>query len=202
MIEFWNERYGAEVYAYGTKPNDFFKDQLDKLSGKRLLLPAEGEGRNAVYAAQNGWEVKAFDTSEKGREKALKLASENKVSIDYEVAGFDQFKAESNTFDVIALIYAHVPSQQRKAYFQKCIAWLKPGGTLILEGFSKQQLGLESGGPKALEMLFSIEELTDELEGLTFEATSEERISLNEGEFHVGEGEVVRMVAKKPLVVD
>jgi len=76
MIDFWNARYAAAEYAYGTEPNAFFKAQLDQLTPGRLLLPAEGEGRNAVYAAKKGWEVVAFDQSDAGQKKALKLAKE------------------------------------------------------------------------------------------------------------------------------
>ena len=198
MSEFWDNRYSSEEYVYGIEPNNFFRESLRTLEVGEILLPAEGEGRNAVYAALQGWNVKAFDISSEGKNKADKLASDNSVSIDYKVAGFDEFIAPKESFDVIALIYAHVPASDRKAYYQKCVKWLKPGGTLILEGFSKKQLGLNSGGPKSLEMLFSLEELTEELEGLTIEKGLETKITLSEGAHHTGEGEVVRIIATKP----
>lgn len=199
MSEFWDKRYASEEYVYGIEPNHFLKESLDALEPGDILFPAEGEGRNAVYAAIQGWNVSAFDISSEGKEKAVKLASENKVSIDYKVAGFDEFNAKQESYDVIALIYAHVPASDREAYYQKCVGWLKPGGTLILEGFSKKQLGLDSGGPKSLEMLFSLDELTTELKGLTIEKGLETKITLSEGAHHQGEGEVVRIIATKPL---
>lgn len=199
MSDFWDKRYVSEEYVYGIEPNHFFKESVDALEVGKLLLPAEGEGRNAVYAALQGWNVSAFDISSEGRGKAIKLAADNDVSIDYKVAGFGEFNAEQESFDVIALIYAHVPASDREAYYQKCVGWLKPGGTLILEGFSKKQLGLDSGGPKSLEMLFSLEELTAELKGLTIEKGLETKITLSEGAHHQGEGEVVRIIARKPL---
>lgn len=74
MSQFWNERYSQAEYVYGETPNVFFAAQLDKLSAGTIILPCEGEGRNAVYAASQGWEVKAFDASEAGQKKALLLA--------------------------------------------------------------------------------------------------------------------------------
>ena len=74
--DFWNERFGKEEFIYGTEPNQFFKEQLQNLEIGTLLLPAEGEGRNAVYAATQGWEVSAFDISEQGRVKAIFLAKQ------------------------------------------------------------------------------------------------------------------------------
>lgn len=86
MKAFWNQRYDEPEYAYGTQPNLFFKDQLDQLTPGKLLMPAEGEGRNAVYAAGKGWEVTAFDSSSSGQKKALRLAQEKKVTLNYLVA--------------------------------------------------------------------------------------------------------------------
>lgn len=199
MSKFWNKRYASEEYIYGVDPNHFLKESLDDLKPGDILFPAEGEGRNAVYAAIQGWNVSAFDISSEGKEKAIKLASDNNVSIDYTVVGFGEFDAKPESYDAIALIYAHVPAVDREAYFQKCVAWLKPGGSLILEGFSKKQLGLNSGGPKSLEMLFSLEELKTELKGLTFDERIETKIILSEGAYHQGQGEVVRVIATKWL---
>jgi SAM-dependent methyltransferase len=197
MSEFWDKRYASEDYVYGKEPNQFFKESLDKLPGGKVLLPADGEGRNAVYAATQGWDAYAFDISSEGKEKALLLANEMETSIDYQVVGFDAYEAEPNSFDVIALIYAHLPAEMRESAYQKCVSLLKPGGTLILEGFSKKQLGLKSGGPKSLPMLFSVDELKNELRGLDFLRAEELSIELHEGEFHVGKGEVVQIIATK-----
>jgi len=197
MSDFWNKRYASEEYIYGKVPNRFFKESLDKISPGKILLPAEGEGRNAVYAATQGWDVFAFDISSEGKEKALALSEENGVEINYQVIGFDGYEAEAESFDVIGLIYAHLPDELRLNAYQKCVRLLKPGGALILEGFSKKQLGLDSGGPKKLEMLFSLEELADDLAGLDFQTADEVSIDLNEGAYHTGKGEVVRIIAIK-----
>ena len=85
MNDFWNDRYSSKEYVYGTGPNQFYKEQLEKLAPGKILFPAEGEGRNAVYTAKKGWSVTAFDPSSEGRKKALLLAKKNKVQIEYQI---------------------------------------------------------------------------------------------------------------------
>lgn len=194
---FWDERYASKEYIYGKTPNNFFKAQLDLIPNRgSILLPCEGEGRNAIYAAKNGWEVSAFDFSEEGQKKALNLAQINAVTIEYKVCGFTEFYP-TKKFDVIALLYAHINAADRKLYHQKCVQWLNPGGTIILEGFTKEQLGLNSGGPKDLDMLFSLEGLKTEFMGLEFEILKNEKTILSEGPFHRGEAFVIRMKGVK-----
>ena len=81
----WNERFSRPEFVYGEQPNDYFKEQIEKLPAGKILLPAEGEGRNGVHAAKLGWKVSAFDISAQGKNKALKLAEKNKVTLDYQV---------------------------------------------------------------------------------------------------------------------
>jgi len=85
MSQFWDERYGTENYVYGKEPNAFFSAQMERTEPGNMLLPGEGEGRNAVYAALKGWKVEAFDQSRVGQSKALNLASEMGVEINYKV---------------------------------------------------------------------------------------------------------------------
>ncbi|WP_396638311.1 class I SAM-dependent methyltransferase [Maribacter sp. R77961] len=193
MKDFWNERYEKDEFAYGILPNEFFKKTLDELSAGSLLLPAEGEGRNAVYAASKGWNVTAFDYSESARNKAIRLSKENKVSIDYTVVSVLEFKSNEQ-FDVIGLCYAHFPEEIRKQAHQNLIQFLKPNGIVIFEAFSKSQLGKPSGGPKDEAMLFSIEEIKKEFPSLEFKILKEENIELKEGIFHRGDAAVIRFV--------
>ncbi|WP_372642721.1 class I SAM-dependent methyltransferase [Ancylomarina sp.] len=197
--EMWDERYANENFVYGTEPNVFFKEELLKLKVGRLLLPAEGEGRNAVFAASQSWQVSAFDLSKEGRFKALELARKNQVKIDYEVAGFEDLTFEKESFDCIALIYAHVPEDKRKVYHQLIAKYLKPDGILILEGFSKGQLGKESGGPGQIGMLFSKENLLDDFSELETIKLQELDLELSEGEFHQGTASVIRYVGRKSI---
>ena len=195
----WDERYASESFVYGIHPNEFFKKELLKLDVGRILMPAEGEGRNAVFAASQKWEVVAFDLSNEGRLKALNLAKENKVKINYEVACFENFNAEKESFDCIALIYAHVPEAKRQAYHRIISEYLKPGGVLILEGFSKEQLGRESGGPGQVEILYSTENLIEDFSDLETVSLQKVEVELSEGVFHQGLASVIRYVGKKPI---
>ena len=185
------------MYSYGKAPNEFFAEQLSELPKGKILLPAEGEGRNAVYAAVKGWQVKAFDFSEEGRKKALDLASNYDVLIDYELAEASQFKSE-DSFDVVAMIFAHFAGEERTNLFKKLETLLAPGGYLIMEVFSKNQLGRDSGGPKDLELLYSKEELKALFPRLDFIILEEAKVELDEGQHHQGEAAVIRALAQKP----
>ncbi len=193
----WNERYNSEEFLFGKEPNRFFKETIDKLDPGKILLPADGEGRNAVYAAKTGWEVHAFDASEVGKDKALDLADQKGVSIDFEVKLIEDFEAEPNSFESIALIYCHLHPSIRGIFFEKLVESLAPGGTIILEGFRKEQLGLTSGGPKDPEMLFSAEQLVTDFGKLTKLTVTRETVWLDEGPGHQGEAKVVRLIGKK-----
>lgn len=197
MSDFWNLRYATEEYVYGTEPNAFFKENLLKLAPGKILLPAEGEGRNAVFAAKQGWQVTAFDNSREGQRKALQLADKEDVSISYLIDSYDSANFPPQYFDCIALIYTHMPPDKRTVYHQKLASFLKPGGYLILEGFSKNQLQYNSGGPKDYGMLFSVEELKSDFSEFNIIQAEETEIELKEGTFHDGKASVIRLFASR-----
>lgn len=200
--ERWNDRYSNEEFAYGEEPNNFFKEQIEKLNAGTILFPAEGEGRNAIYAAKLGWEVAAFDISEEGKNKALKLAEANNVTIDYKVGELETLNYQQEQFDAIALIYAHFPAEI-KSYLHKTLeTYLRKGGIIIFEAFSKKHLEYlavndKVGGPKDIESLFSIEEIKADFPNYEIIQLEETEIELNEGLFHNGKGSVIRFVGKK-----
>ncbi|WP_264559420.1 class I SAM-dependent methyltransferase [Flavobacterium sp. N2270] len=198
MNDFWNERYAKKEYAYGIHPNQFLADSILKLPKHgKILFPAEGEGRNAVFAAKNGFEVAAFDLSSEGKKKADELASDNDVKIDYRVGMLEDLNFEPNSFDGVVFIYAHFPKAIRKALHQQILRLVKPNGVIVFEAFSKEQLDYPSGGPKEFAMLFSEEEVKEEFENVDFDFLKTEIIELNEGVFHQGKGSVVRFIGKK-----
>lgn len=197
MTEFWNERFGSEEYAYGTEPNQFYKEQLGKLVPGKILFPAEGEGRNAVYAATRGWLVTAFDPSIEGKRKAELLAQKNKVSINYLIDNYEFVDFPAESFDCIVLIFAHMHPLKRKEYHQKLATFLKPEGILILEGFSKNQISNNSGGPRDINMLFSKEELKSDFGSFSELKINEDDALLNEGPFHNGIASVIRVSGVK-----
>jgi len=193
-LRFWDDRYENRDYVYGTQPNQYFQQQLDAI-GKpgRLLLLAEGEGRNAVYAAEKGWQVTAVDFSAKGREKALALAAGRGTNFDYLLGDIRQFDfAGHGPWDVIGLVYAHFPAEWRPEIHQKCAAVLRPGGRVILEAFNRKQLNRLSGGPKNIDWLYSKNMLEQDFEPLEPVECAETTVFLNEGEGHSGLAELVR----------
>jgi SAM-dependent methyltransferase len=196
MKEFWNERYAVGEYVYGRTPNTFFRRFIDNETPKTILLPSEGEGRNAVYAASKGWKVYAIDFSEVAREKAMQLADENKVKLHYEVADIVNWN-ENIKADCIGLIYAHFHTDIRGLLHSKLIEKVNPGGTVILEAFSKKQMNYDSGGPKSLDLLYDPEMLKNDFASLQIEFLQERTVDLDEGGYHSGEASVVRLIAKK-----
>ena len=192
--KFWESRYEGQDYVYGTQPNRYFQQQLDAFKEPgRLLLLAEGEGRNAVYAAEKGWQVTAVDFSAKAREKALALAGERETHFQYLIADIQRFDfASCEPWDAIGLIYAHFPPEWRAETHQKCVAALRPGGKIILEAFNRKQLSRLSGGPKNMDLLYSKTMLEQDFEHLDPIESIEATVFLNEGEGHSGLGEVVR----------
>jgi SAM-dependent methyltransferase len=202
MSTFWDERFSKPDYAYGELPNQFFKDQLDLLPSGSILLPAEGEGRNAVYAALKGWEVEAFDASVEGRKKAIALAEKAGVSFSYLVRELREVMYTEASFDVIALIYMHLPSNQMAASHRKLLHFLKPGGRIMLEAFGPkhpafQKLNPQVGGPLDADLLIGTDQIRNDFAQLDIEMLEEVEIELNEGLFHVGKGSVVRFVGRK-----
>lgn len=201
MKEFWNERYAAPEFAYGETPNGFLQEQLPLLKPGKMLFPAEGEGRNAVFAAQLGWEAHAFDFSTAAAKKAERLASNRGVSIHYEVADLDAVKYPAETFDAMALVFAHFPAAKRSSYHRTLGTFLKPGGIVLVEAFSKSHIRYnadgKAGGPRDPAMLYSREELAQDFPGFEIILLEETEVELNEGLYHNGLSAVVRFIGKK-----
>lgn len=191
----WNERYQNSTYQYGINPNDFLTEQLQGLQPGRILVPAAGEGRDMVYAAKLGWEAYGFDLSEQGEAKAIKLARDQQVNIHFKCTDAFKINYPLESFDVIALSFFHLPPDLRKAFHQRCVTWLKPGGRIILEGFNKSQLGKTSGGPKQVDWLFSSQELAEDFQGLTVQINEEKDRLLDEGPLHQGIASVIQFTA-------
>lgn len=203
MIKMWDNRYANKDYAYGIAPNNFFKSAIEeyKIDGK-ILLPAEGEGRNAVYAAKKGLNVKAFDISIEGKRKALQLATKENVTIKYEVGDFFDLDLINEKYDSAALIFAHFPNQILSKYHNKVADLIKEGGIIILEGFSTGHLPLRMknpniGGPNKIEMLFTEKSIKDDFSDFEIIKLEEIEIELKEGNFHNGKGKVIRFIGKK-----
>ena len=197
MTDFWNDRYAETEFAYGTLPNEYLKAELEKLPTGKILFVCEGEGRNAVYAAKQNWNVEAFDLSQEGKRKANLLAEQNNVTINYQIADAATIEYPENSYDVIALIYAHFSETIRKSIHQKIVSWLKPNGLVVMEAFNSNQLSNSSGGPKELSMLYTIEMLKNDFQYLEVQLISNEVIKLSEGKYHLGKADVIRFLGRK-----
>ncbi len=194
---FWNEKFKQQDLLYGEKPNQYLAHKLKKLSLGRILLPGEGEGRNALFAANTGWQVVALDQSEAGRKKALAMAQAQNVSLEYYLVDITATELKAEFFDAIGMVYIHLPKFIRRAWHRKMLNSLKPGGHIILEGFSKNQLGKSSGGPKDVSMLFDLDELKEDFKSLEIIEATQMMVTLDEGQGHIGEASVIRIFARK-----
>lgn len=200
-VRFWNERYAGSDFVYGTEPNAFFKEVLDGLKPGALLMPCEGEGRNAVYAARKGWMVSAFDQSDAGKKKALSLAQRHHVAMDYRIEDAGKVEYPHESFDVIAFSYAHFPMDVRRSLHRRLAAFLRTGGLIIIEGFSKlqpeYQRRYQSGGPQDPGMLYDSDDLLEDFIGFEVIQNETKEVELHEGAFHEGTAHVVRMLLRK-----
>jgi len=202
MKEFWDNRYKEKGFAYGKEPNVFVKESLDSLNHVgRALFPAEGEGRNSVYAATKGWNAIAYDISSAGQEKALDLAKKHETHIDYRIGGFMDIEFPEEQFDLLVYNYVHMPKPMKASVFRRHMPWMKPNSTVIFEAFSVNNLPYREanpgvGGPDQLDMLYSIEEVKELLDGFSNLKVWEEEVNLSEGKYHIGKAKVIRDINK------
>lgn len=193
---FWDQRFEEEGFAYGEKPNRYLREQLDRLEPGSLLLPAEGEGRNAVWAAARGWTVHAFDTSTVGRDKALAMARRRGVEITYELRSVaDELIDCEGRFDAVGLVFLHLLPEGRRDAHRAAARCLRPGGTLILEAFAKEQLERGTGGPRDLDLLYAIADLREDFAPLEIHSLERCEVELDEGRYHLGVASVIRLSA-------
>lgn len=195
--KFWDERYASVDSVYGLEPNRFFKEQIDKLNPGKILMPGDGEGRNGVYAAVNGWIVNSVDFSAVARDKALQFAHDSGTQISYLVIDLAEYEPHINYYDAVGMVFLHLNEELRKSFFEKAVKSLKPGGTIIFEAYSKEQLGRDSGGPQKLEMLYDLDEIKNIFKDLNQSLAVKEIVSLSESKFHSGEASVIRFVGTK-----
>ena len=195
--DFWNSRYSEQEFAYGTQPNAFLRERLEKIKSGTALFLGEGEGRNAVYAATLGWQVDAVDFSSSAKVKALKLAEENKVKINYEVCDLNEYQFKENYYDLVVMIFLHLSLELREKVFKNSINSLKSNGILLVEAFNKNQINNSSGGPQSLDLLYSENDVLGLVKDLRTETIETKSIELDEGEYHKGKADVIRYAGEK-----
>lgn len=202
MKDFWDSRYAEPGHAYGTVPNAFLVSQKDFLKpGAKVLAVADGEGRNGVWLAEQGLKVLSVDASAVGLRKARALAAERGVTLDTEQVDLTTWNWPRGAFDAVVAIFIHFPPDSRTRMHRAMLEALTPGGVLILEAFTPEQLNYNSGGPPVREMLYTADMLREDLSGGELLMIEETLTDLAEGQYHRGRAAVVRLVARRPLPV-
>ncbi len=194
--ERWDQRYDRAAYIYGEEPVEFLRQQVHTLGTGKALSLAAGEGRNAVFLAQQGFAVVAVDISPKGLEKCRQLASQKQVEIETVVADLDTYDMGQEQYDLITDFYYHDPS-----LFTKIIRALKPGGKLILQNFSVEQPATSRFGPRNPAYLVKPNELLAHFADYRIRYYQDTVVELDEG-MHQGPGAVVRLIVEKTPVVN
>ncbi len=195
--EFWNNKYNREEYFYGKEPNQFLVSCINNFSKKeRLLFLGEGEGRNAVYFAKKGYEVRAVDASDIGLAKLNKFAQEEGVKVKTTCLDLNIWRAKKK-FGGILASYLHLESPLREQVFQRIEEGLKPGAFFVGEFFSKKQLNYNSGGPKDENLLYAVDSFRGLFKSSIIHKLLEEEVILNEGSGHQGKASVIRLIVEK-----
>lgn len=195
----WDERYSSEEYAYGKAPNSFLEEHYKVIPNGKVLSLAEGEGRNAVFLAKQGYSVTAVDASRVGLSKARKLAEENGVSIELVHADLNDFDIGENKWDGILSIFCPLPSSLRKELHRRVVAGLKPNGVFLVEAYTPDQLNHGTGGGNSADTMTSKESLLAELDNLKLIHLVELERNVVEGIYHTGLGAVVQAIASKEI---
>ena len=172
----WDEKYSSEEYFFGTEPNDFLKEEIEKLPSGKALFIGDGEGRNSVFAATLGWNSDAIDLSSVGKEKALKLAEEKNVEINFKIAEALNYNYPSETYDAVAIIYFHVEKKLREEFNRKITKTLKPNGSLILLVYDEEHLKNESNGPSDINLLYTLSEIAEDFIDFDFTTFAQEQL--------------------------
>ena len=191
----WNEKYSDPRFIYGIASNDFLKQSVHHFqpSGSILCI-AEGEGRNAVWLAELGFNVTAVDASEVGLSKGLTLAKSKGVKVDWIHADLQHYNPGKQVWDGVVAIFAHLPPDLRSQVHADCVESLKEGGVLLLEAYTPEQLEFKTGGPSNPDWLMTPEILEQELQGLTFERLQKVERKIIEGIGHTGTGSVMQAI--------
>ncbi|MCA8932117.1 MAG: methyltransferase domain-containing protein [Rhodospirillaceae bacterium] len=198
---FWDAKFAASDYVYGTRPNAFVADQSYLLNpGSRVLAVADGEGRNGVWLAAQGHKVTSIDFSPRALQKAAALALGRSVALRTVCADLLDWDRPADTYDAAAMTFLHLPPDHRRPVLAGIARTLKPGGLLLAEGFAPAQVGMPSGGPRDPALLYDPEVLSDELAavGLAVVQCAVAEVTLSEGRGHNGPAMVTRLVARKP----
>ena len=194
----WDERFGVDDYVYGKNPNLFLKENFNKIPKGDVLCVADGEGRNGVWLAKNGYNVTSIDFSPKAVEKINRLAQENNVPINTICADLLEYNFGENKYAGIVSIFTHFKIDEMNLLHSKYLNALKPNGVFFMEVFAKEQLAFQTGGPKDIALLYDTQDIKDSFPTGKIELLKKDVVYLHEGHTHDGKAVVVRAIIRKP----
>jgi len=197
--ETWNRRFAGEDYIFGLEPNTYLRGHAARLEpAGRVLCVADGEGRNSVWLARQGMQVDAFDISPVGIDKARRLATQAGVQIHFEIADCDGWAWPEERYDTVAAIFVQFADPpMRERLFEHIVHTLKPGGLLVLQGYTPKQLEHKTGGPPIASHLYTPALLRDAFAALHIEELREYEADLSEGNQHAGRSALIGLLARK-----
>jgi SAM-dependent methyltransferase len=195
----WNRRFAGDGYLFGTAPNTWLREHAHHWqAGQRVLCVADGEGRNSVWLARRGLQVEAFDIAEAGVAKAVRLARTQGATVDFQVAGCDDYAWPEAAFDGVAAIFVQFADPaMRERLFANIVRCLKPGGTLVLQGYTPKQLDYRTGGPPLLSHLYTAALLRQAFADMEIVELRDYEADISEGSGHAGRSALIGLVARR-----
>ena len=195
----WNTRYAGDDFLFGTEPNQWLRDHVAVLPpGGRVLCVADGEGRNSVFLARHGFMTDAFDISSVAVAKARRFAAASGVTVTYQLADCDSFSWQPGAYDgVVAIFVQFADPALRSRMFARIIESLKPGGILVLQGYTPKQLEYKTGGPSNVEHLYTETMVRDAFAQLSILELRAYENDITEGAGHRGRSALIGMVGRR-----
>jgi len=198
--ETWNRRFAGagDDHLFGRTPNAWLQKHAAWPAGARVLCVADGEGRNSVWLAQQGLQVDAFDIAEVGVQKARALAADAGVAVNYSVADVDGWPWPEAHYDGVAAIFVQFADPAlRGRLFARLQQCLKPGGLLLLQGYTPRQLEFRTGGPGQIEHLYTEALLREAFAAMEIVSLEDYEADIREGSGHHGRSALIGLVARK-----
>lgn len=195
----WDKRFAADGYLFGVEPNEWLRKHASvwPLAAK-VLCVADGEGRNSTWLASRGLQVDAFDISTVGVSKATQLAKTQGVTVNFEVADCETYHWPEAGYDGVAAIFIQFADPELRArIFSRIVQSLKPGGILILQGYTPKQLDYRTGGPPQASHLYTEAMLRSAFSEMEVEVLQEYEAELSEGAAHKGHSALIGLVARR-----
>ena len=195
----WDQRFNIDGYLFGEEPNEYLRSQLHLLKPGNVLSIADGEGRNSVWLAKQDFEIDAFDFSRNAVRKAQRLADTHKVKVNFSNSDWQSFNWEENYYDnIVGIFFQFAGPEDRLKIFAHIDASLKPGGVVLLQGYTPAQLKFNTGGPGKLDHLYDEEMLLSAFEQYELLDIRTYESEIHEGNAHNGMSGLIGFVAKKP----